>query len=150
MEGEPPPAALDAAGMQRIREAFAASARRAMRLGLDGIEIHTAHGYLLHEFLSPISNRRTDQYGGSLENRMRFPLEVFDAVRAAVPMDKPVGVKVSATDWINGGWDVDQTIVFARELKSMAWIGSASPQAASRRCRKSRRGPATRSRSRRR
>jgi 2,4-dienoyl-CoA reductase-like NADH-dependent reductase (Old Yellow Enzyme family) len=127
-EGEPAPAALDAAGMQRVREAFAASARRAIRLGLDGIEIHGAHGYLLHEFLSPISNRRTDQYGGSLENRMRFPLEVFDAIRAAVPADMPVGVKVSATDWIEGGWDVEQTIGFARELKQRGvdWITVSS------------------------
>jgi 2,4-dienoyl-CoA reductase-like NADH-dependent reductase (Old Yellow Enzyme family) len=127
-EGEPAPAALDAAGMKRIREAFAASARRAMRLGLDGIEIHGAHGYLLHEFLSPISNQRTDQYGGSLENRMRFPLEVFDAIRAEVPADKPVGVKVSVTDWIEGGWDVEQTIVFARELKQRGadWISASS------------------------
>jgi 2,4-dienoyl-CoA reductase-like NADH-dependent reductase (Old Yellow Enzyme family) len=127
-EGEAAPAALDAAGMQRIRKAFAASARRAMRLGLDGIEIHSAHGYLLHEFLSPISNRRTDQYGESLENRMRFPLEVFDAIRAEVPTDKPVGVKVSATDWIEGGWDVEQTIAFARELKQRGvdWISVSS------------------------
>jgi 2,4-dienoyl-CoA reductase-like NADH-dependent reductase (Old Yellow Enzyme family) len=127
-EGEPAPAALDAAGMQRIREAFAASARRAMRLGLDGIEIHGAHGYLLHEFLSPISNQRTDQYGGTLENRMRFPLEVFVAIRAEVPADKPVGVKVSATDWIEGGWDMEQTIAFARELKQRGvdWISVSS------------------------
>ena len=127
-DGEPPPAALDAAGMQRIREAFAASARRAMRLGLEGIEIHGAHGYLLHEFLSPIANQRADQYGGSLENRMRFPLEVFDAVRAEVPADKPVGVKVSATDWIEGGWDLEQTIAFARELKQRGvdWISVSS------------------------
>jgi 2,4-dienoyl-CoA reductase-like NADH-dependent reductase (Old Yellow Enzyme family) len=127
-DGEPAPAALDAAGMQRIRESFAASARRAMRLGLDGIEIHGAHGYLLHEFLSPTSNQRTDQYGGSLENRMRFPLEVFDAIRAEVPADKPVGVKVSATDWIEGGWDVEQTIAFARELKQRGvdWISVSS------------------------
>jgi 2,4-dienoyl-CoA reductase-like NADH-dependent reductase (Old Yellow Enzyme family) len=127
-QGEPAPAALDPAGMQRMREAFAASARRAMRLGLDGIEIHGAHGYLLHEFLSPISNRRTDQYGGSLENRMRFPLEVFDAIRAEVPADKPVGVKVSATDWIEGGWDVEQTIALARELKQRGadWISVSS------------------------
>jgi 2,4-dienoyl-CoA reductase-like NADH-dependent reductase (Old Yellow Enzyme family) len=127
-EGEAAPAALDAAGMKRIREAFAASARRAMRLGLDGIEIHGAHGYLLHEFLSPISNQRTDQYGGSLENRMRFPLEVFDVIRAEVPADKPVGVKVSATDWIEGGWDAEQTIAFARELKQRGvdWIAVSS------------------------
>jgi len=133
-DGEPPPAALDAAGMQRIRDAFAASARRAMRLGLDGIEIHSAHGYLLHEFLSPIANQRRDRYGGSLDNRMRFPLEVFDTVRAIVPANKPVGVKVSATDWIDGGWDVDQTIAFARELKQrdVDWItvssGGISPK----------------------
>lgn len=127
-DGELPPAALDVTGMQRIREAFVASARRAMRLGLDGIEIHGAHGYLLHEFLSPIANRRTDQYGGSLENRMRFPLEVFDAVRAEVPADKPVGVKVSATDWIDRGWDVAQTIAFAQELKQRGvdWISVSS------------------------
>jgi len=127
-DGEPAPAALDTAGMRRVREAFAASARRAMRLGLDGIEIHGAHGYLLHEFLSPISNQRTDQYGGSLDNRMRFPLEVFDAVRTEVPGDKPVGIKVSATDWIDGGWDVEQTIAFARELKQRGvdWITVSS------------------------
>jgi 2,4-dienoyl-CoA reductase-like NADH-dependent reductase (Old Yellow Enzyme family) len=127
-DGEPPPAMLDVAGMQRIRDAFAASARRAMRLGLDGIEIHGAHGYLLHEFMSPIANQRTDQFGGTLENRMRFPLEVFDAVRAEVPPDKPVGVKVSATDWIEGGWDVEQTIAFAGKLKQRGvdWISVSS------------------------
>jgi 2,4-dienoyl-CoA reductase-like NADH-dependent reductase (Old Yellow Enzyme family) len=127
-EDEPVPAALDTAGLRRIREAFAASTRRAMRLGMDGIEIHGAHGYLLHEFLSPISNHRTDQYGGSLENRMRFPLEVFDAIRAEVPADKPVGVKVSATDWIESGWDVEQTITFVRELKrrGVDWITISS------------------------
>jgi 2,4-dienoyl-CoA reductase-like NADH-dependent reductase (Old Yellow Enzyme family) len=99
-----------------------------MRLGVDGIEIHSAHGYLLHEFLSPISNQRTDQYGGSLENRMRFPLEVFDVIRAEVPANKPVGVKVSATDWIESGWDVTQTIAFARELKQRGvdWISVSS------------------------
>ena len=79
---EPAPDALDAAGLERIREAFVAAARRADRLGIDLIELHGAHGYLLHQFLSPLSNQRTDAYGGSLENRMRFPLEVFDAVRA--------------------------------------------------------------------
>jgi 2,4-dienoyl-CoA reductase-like NADH-dependent reductase (Old Yellow Enzyme family) len=127
-EDEPAPAALDGAGMGRIREAFAASARRAMRLGLDGIEIHSAHGYLLHEFLSPISNQRADQYGGSLENRMRFPLEVFDAIRAEAPADTPVGVKVSATDWVEGGWDIEQTIAFAQELKQRGvdWISVSS------------------------
>jgi 2,4-dienoyl-CoA reductase-like NADH-dependent reductase (Old Yellow Enzyme family) len=127
-EGDHPPLALDATGLARIRDAFAATARRAARLGLDGLEIHAAHGYLLHEFLSPISNHRTDEYGGSLENRMRFPLEVFDAVRAAFPAERPVGVRVSSTDWIEGGWDIDQTIAFAQALKARGvdWIDASS------------------------
>jgi 2,4-dienoyl-CoA reductase-like NADH-dependent reductase (Old Yellow Enzyme family) len=127
-EGEEAPIALDAAGMRRVLDAFVLSAKRAMRLGMDGIEVHAAHGYLLHQFLSPISNQRTDEYGGSLENRMRFPLEVFDAVRAVVPADKPVGVRVSATDWVEGGWDVEQTITFAAELKKRGvdWIDVSS------------------------
>ena len=127
-DGETAPLALDGAGLQRIRDAFAASARRAARLGLDGIELHAAHGYLLHAFLSPIANRRDDAYGGSLENRMRFPLEVFDAVRAAFPDDKPVGVRVSATDWIDGGWDIEQTLVFVRQLQTRGvdWIDASS------------------------
>jgi NADPH2 dehydrogenase len=132
-EGELAPLALDAAGLARIRDAFVATAKRADRLGIDAIEVHGAHGYLLHEFLSPIANQRTDQYGGSLQNRMRYPLEVFDAVRAAFPERKPVGVKVSATDWVDGGWDLAQTIEFAKELKKRGvdWIdvssGGASP-----------------------
>ena len=112
------PLALDAAGLARVRDAFAAAARRAERLGIDAIEVHAAHGYLLHQFLSPLSNARTDAYGGSLENRMRFPLEVFEAVRAAYPAHKPVGVRVSATDWVEGGWDLDQTVEFAQALKA--------------------------------
>ena len=126
--GEAAPVAIDAAGLVRIRDAFAATAQRAARLGLDGLEIHAAHGYLLHEFLSPISNHRTDAYGGSLENRIRFPLEVFDAVRAAFPADKPVGVRVSATDWLEGGWDIEQTITFVLELKKRGvdWIDVSS------------------------
>jgi 2,4-dienoyl-CoA reductase-like NADH-dependent reductase (Old Yellow Enzyme family) len=111
------PEALDKAGLQRIREGFAASAKRADRIGIDAIELHGAHGYLLHQFLSPLSNRRDDEYGGSLENRLRFPLEVFDAVRAAFPPDKAVGMRVSATDWVEGGWDIEQTTAFAHELK---------------------------------
>ncbi len=123
-----PPAALDHAGLARIREAFAATAKRAMDLGLDGVEVHGAHGYLMHSFLSPITNRRTDEYGGNLANRMRFPLEVFDAVRAVVPSDKPVGIRVSASDWIEGGWDVEQTIALAQELKARGvdWIDVSS------------------------
>ncbi len=127
-DGENPPVELDEAGMRRIRDAFGETARRALRLGVHGIEIHGAHGYLIHQFLSPISNRRTDQYGGSLENRMRFPLELFETVRGAVPEDKPVGVKVSATDWVACGWDLEQTIEFARELKKRGadWIDVSS------------------------
>ena len=127
-QGEPAPHALDKDGLRRVREAFVAAAQRAARLGLDGIELHCAHGYLLHEFLSPIANQRTDEYGGALANRMRFPLEVFDAVRAAFPADKPVGVKVSSTDWVEGGWDLAQTIGLAQELKKRGvdWVDASS------------------------
>ena len=128
------PLALDEAGLHRIREAFVAAARRADRLSLDAIEIHAAHGYLLHQFLSPLSNRRQDNYGGSLENRLRFPLEVFDDVRHAFPSHKPVGVRISATDWVEGGWEVEQSIAFVRELqrRGAAYIhvssGALSPK----------------------
>jgi 2,4-dienoyl-CoA reductase-like NADH-dependent reductase (Old Yellow Enzyme family) len=115
-EGEHPPRPLDRHDLARLRDAFAAAAARAARLGLDAIQLHGAHGYLLHEFLSPLSNRREDDYGGSLENRMRFPLEVFDAVRAAFPAEKPVSVRVSATDWVEGGWTIEETEVFAQAL----------------------------------
>jgi 2,4-dienoyl-CoA reductase-like NADH-dependent reductase (Old Yellow Enzyme family) len=127
-EGEMAPLELDSSGMARIRDAFVAAARRAERLGLDGLEVHGAHGYLLHQFLSPISNRRTDRYGGSLQNRMRYPLEVFDAIRAAFPAQKPVGIKLSCTDWVEGGWDLAQTIEFAHELKKRGvdWIDASS------------------------
>ena len=131
---EAPPLALDDAGLNRVLDAFVAAARRAERLGIDGLELHAAHGYLLHQFLSPIANQRSDRYGGSLDNRMRFPLEVFDAVRAAFPAGKPVGVRVSATDWVDGGWDLEQTIAFAVALKTRGadWIdvssGGVSPQ----------------------
>ncbi|WP_019142310.1 NADH:flavin oxidoreductase/NADH oxidase [Noviherbaspirillum massiliense] len=115
--GDEAPMALDKAGLERVRNAFVAAAKRSERLGLDGIELHGAHGYLLHQFLSPLSNRRDDEYGGSLANRLRFPLEVFDAVRAAFPAAKPVGMRVSATDWVEGGWDIEQTAAFAHELE---------------------------------
>lgn len=116
-EGEEVPLALDEAGLGKTRDDFAAAARRAVGLGFRGIEVHMAHGYLLHQFLSPIANQRTDIYGGSLENRMRFPLEVFDAVKAAVPVDIPVWVRVSGTDWVPGGWDIDDTIALGFALK---------------------------------
>jgi 2,4-dienoyl-CoA reductase-like NADH-dependent reductase (Old Yellow Enzyme family) len=127
-EGELAPRELDTTGLKRVRDAFVAAAKRAERLGLDAIELHSAHGYLLHQFLSPISNKRTDQYGGSLQNRMRYPLEVFDAIRAAFPEQRPIGVKVSATDWVEGGWDLAQTIEFAKELKKRGvdWIDASS------------------------
>ncbi|WP_029005959.1 NADH:flavin oxidoreductase/NADH oxidase [Azorhizobium doebereinerae] len=112
------PIALDADGLARVRTAFADAARRAARIGFDAVEIHGAHGYLLHQFLSPLSNARTDAYGGSLENRMRFPLEVYEAVRAALPAHIPVIMRVSATDWVEGGWDLEQTIQFAQALKA--------------------------------
>ena len=112
------PRALDREGMARVRKAFAAAAVRAARLGIDAVQLHGAHGYLLHQFLSPLSNQRDDEYGGNLANRMRFPLEVFDAVRQDFPPGKPVTVRVSGTDWIEGGWDIEQTIVFARALEA--------------------------------
>jgi 2,4-dienoyl-CoA reductase-like NADH-dependent reductase (Old Yellow Enzyme family) len=111
------PVALDAAGLERVRDGFAESARRAARLDLDAVQLHAAHGYLLHEFLSPLSNRRNDEYGGSLENRMRFPLEVFDAVRSVFPADRPVTVRISGTDWADDGWDIGQSVAFARALE---------------------------------
>jgi len=114
---EVPPHALDAEGLKRIRDGFVATARRALHLGIDGFELHGAHGYLLHQFLSPLSNRRTDQYGGDLANRMRFPLECFEAVRDAVPAGKPVWMRVSATDWVEDGWTVEETIELAHALK---------------------------------
>jgi 2,4-dienoyl-CoA reductase-like NADH-dependent reductase (Old Yellow Enzyme family) len=128
------PLALDRAGLAKIREDFAAAARRAARLGLDGVEVHGAHGYLLHQFLSPLSNRREDEYGGSLENRLRFPLEVFEAARAAFPPEKPVWIRVSASDWLEGGWDIEDTIAFAKALKARGCAaihvssGGMSPQ----------------------
>ncbi len=103
--------------MKRIRDAFVAATKRSVDIGLDLIEVHSAHGYLLHQFLSPISNQRDDAYGGSLENRMRFPLEIFDAVREAWPADKPMGVRFSATDCVEGsGWDLEDAIIYSRAL----------------------------------
>jgi len=114
-----PPLALDAEALKRLVDDFAAAARRAARLGFDAVELHAAHGYLMHQFLSPLSNARTDHYGGSLENRMRLPLEVFEAVRAAFPADRPVSVRVSGTDWVEGGWDIKQTIAFAQQIERL-------------------------------
>jgi len=117
-EADRAPMALTREHMNGIRDAFAEAARRSARLGIDAVQIHAAHGYLLHEFLSPLSNMRNDACGGSLENRMRFPLEVFDAVRAAFPAERPVSVRVSGTDWVAGGWDSEQTVAFAQALEA--------------------------------
>lgn len=131
---EASPEALDLSGIERIKTAFVACANRAARLGFDALELHCAHGYLLHQFLSPIANRREDRYGGALENRMRFPLEVFDAVRGVWPADKPLGVRVSATDWVEGGWEIEQCLVFTRQLtnRECDWVdcssGGVSPE----------------------
>ncbi|MBN9520324.1 NADH:flavin oxidoreductase/NADH oxidase [bacterium] len=118
-EGNPVPAALDAAGIDGVVAAFEAATRRALAAGFRVVEVHAAHGYLLHEFLSPLSNYRTDDYGGSLENRMRLPLRVAAAVRKIVPPELPVFVRISATDWADGGWDADQSVVLAGRLKEL-------------------------------
>lgn len=131
--GELPPVALDSDGLARIRADFASAAQRSVGLGLQAIELHMAHGYLLHQFLSPLTNQRTDRYGGSLENRMPFPLEVLDAVAEAVSSRIPVGVRISGTDWAEGGLDISESVEFSRVLeeRGVAWIhvssGGVSP-----------------------
>ncbi len=115
----PTPAALTTEEVRALVGLFADAAARADRAGYDVIELHAAHGYLMHQFLSPLSNHRTDAFGGELAGRMRFPLEVFQAVRAMVPREKPVGVRVSGSDFVEGGWDVDQCAVFAGELEKL-------------------------------
>ncbi len=118
-EGCPAPTALDADGVARVKNAFAAAAGRAGRLGFDAVEIHAAHGYLLHQFLSPLTNTRKDAYGGSPENRMRLALEVFAAARAEFPRNRPVGARISACDWVDGGWDLEQSIALVRALEKL-------------------------------
>ena len=115
---ETPPKALTTEDIARITADFISATQRARELGFDVIEVHCAHGYLLHEFLSPLSNQRTDDYGGSLENRMRLPLAIFDAVRKAAGPDIAVGARLSATDWAEGGWDLEQSIAFSRQLQA--------------------------------
>lgn len=132
LPAEPPPSELDFAGMDRIKHAFVDAAKRADRLGMEAIEIHSAHGYLLHEFLSPIANQRQDAYGGNFENRIRFPLEVFAAVRAV--FNGVLGLRISASDWVDGAWDVNQSAEFAKRLKALGCdfihvsSGGVSPQ----------------------
>lgn len=126
------PLAIDAAELVRLREAFVQAAERANRIGVDAIELHFAHGYLLHEFLSPLANQRSDAYGGSFENRIRFPLEVFSAVRQAY--DGVLGLRLSASDWVEGGWDLAQSEAFCHQLKAAGCdfihvsSGGVSPQ----------------------
>ena len=113
------PVALDAVGLKRVKQAFVDATLRSLRLGFDVIEVHGAHGYCLHQFLSPLSNRREDAYGGSMEKRRRFPLEVFEACRAVVPAGKALGMRLSATDWVEGGLTVEDAVETARQLKAL-------------------------------
>ncbi len=111
---DPTPIELDHRGIDVVVEAFGAATRRALSAGFRIIEIHMAHGYLLHEFLSPLSNHRKDEYGGSLENRFRLPLRVIEAVKAELPERSPLFVRISATDWVEGGWDLAQSVELAK------------------------------------
>lgn len=111
------PQELSAADLDRIEESFRAATRRALAAGFRAVEVHMAHGYLLHQFLSPLANRRSDDYGGSLENRLRFPLRIVRAVRAEWPAELPLLARISAADWVKGGWDLGQSVLLARRLK---------------------------------
>ena len=113
------PTALDRVGLDNVKRDFVAAAQRAERVGFELIELHAAHGYLLHQFCSPLSNRRGDEYGGSLQNRMRFPLEVFEAVRRVWPEDKPLGLRITGRDWVAGGWELEDAVIFAQALKDL-------------------------------
>lgn len=116
--GSPQPREMGLADLQQVVTQFEASAARALQAGFQVVEVHMAHGYLLHQFLSPLSNKRTDAYGGSLENRMRFPLEVFRRVREVWPQELPVMARLSVTDWVEGGWELTQALELCRQLKS--------------------------------
>jgi 2,4-dienoyl-CoA reductase-like NADH-dependent reductase (Old Yellow Enzyme family) len=118
-EKDPPPRALDIAGIDEVVAQFDAAAERALRAGFKVLELHAAHGYLLHEFLSPLANHRTDDYGGSLENRMRLTLRVARTLRQRMPAELPLFVRISATDWVDGGWDIEQSVELARKLKAL-------------------------------
>jgi len=120
-EGWHTPQALDAAGLERTLASFLAAAERSVRVGFDAVELHAAHGYLLHQFLSPLANKRNDDFGGSLENRMRFPLQAAAAVRAVVPRSIALGARISGSDWADGGFGIDAATTFARALKSQGY-----------------------------
>lgn len=117
-EGWPEAHELSAAEIRGLIDAFAAAARRALAIGFDVVELHSAHGYLAHQFLSPLSNRRTDRYGGSLENRMRFGLEIARAVREVWPVERALGARITASDWAEGGFEIDDAVAYARELRA--------------------------------
>lgn len=135
LDGGPLPHELDVAGIRRVVDAFAAAARRALDAGFEVIEIHAAHGYLIHQFLSPLSNFRTDCYGGSFDNRARLALEIVQAMRAQIGSDVPLFMRISATDWVEGGWDADQSVELARRAAALGVdlidvsSGGASPAA---------------------
>ena len=118
-DGDPVPREMSAGDIDAVAEQFVSAARRSLAAGFQVAEVHMAHGYLLHEFLSPLSNRRSDRYGGSLENRMRLPLEVVRAVRNAWPQELPLFVRISSTDWVEGGWDLEQSIELCKQLKTI-------------------------------
>ncbi len=117
--GDPAPAELSKSEIVTVLDAFVAAARRALQAGFQLVELHAAHGYLMHQFLSPLSNRRTDEYGGPFENRIRFALETIEAVRAAWPEDLPLWLRISATDWVQGGWSIEDSVELARRVKPM-------------------------------
>lgn len=115
-EGWHTPVELDELGLKRVKDKFVEATLRSVRMGVDAVELHSAHGYLLHQFLSPICNERTDSYGGSFDNRIRYPLEILEAVKEVLPSEIPLIMRVSATDWVDGGWDLDQTTEFSKLL----------------------------------
>lgn len=117
-DASPAPHALSLEEIAVLKDDFVTAARYAQRIGFNLIELHAAHGYLLHQFLSPLTNQRDDRYGGSLENRMRLTLEVFQALRQALPLTMAVGVRISATDWVDGGWDEAQSVALGQALKA--------------------------------
>ncbi|MBD0336429.1 MAG: NADH:flavin oxidoreductase/NADH oxidase [Cyanobacteria bacterium Co-bin13] len=118
-ESSPTPEALDSEGIERVKQAFVRAAKRALEAGFQVIEIHAAHGYLLHEFLSPLSNQRSDAYGGSFDNRIRLLIEVVQGVRKTLPESCPLWVRISATDWADGGWDIEQSVLLSQKLKTL-------------------------------
>ena len=118
-EGAPTPAEMSTAEIAEVRDAFVQGARRAHEAGFDVIELHSAHGYLLHQFLSPISNRRTDEYGGDFAGRTRLHRELVREVRAILPEDKPLWMRISATDWVEGGWTIEESVQLARDLRAL-------------------------------